>query len=244
MVDKSFAIIFAFLPSILWLLFFLFQDKKPEKKLLIVKTYILGAIIVIPVIALESLFGGALGGYQINSEFVLIFLLMAFIVAPLEEYFKYLSAKLSSFGRYFFDEPTDAVVYLITAALGFAGIENVFYVISLQNNYEFFSVVIMRGLLPVLLHALSSGFLGYFLALSFYNIKKEGYYKKLGFLAAITFHTIFNMLVYASETQKISLILIILMLILFFFAWILINRIKYLEKLKTICKIDIGMVKK
>src|SRR3989344_221087 len=84
-------------PALLWLWFWLSEDKKhPEPKLLILFAFISAILAVI-------------------------------LWAALEELFKLTAAYFSVLTKKDVDEPTDFVIYLITAALGFAAMANSFF---------------------------------------------------------------------------------------------------------------------
>ena len=96
-------------------------DKEPLG--VMVKIFILGCISVIPTIIVESF----LSGCNIIGGFVSV-LFTAFIVAGfVEEYFKYLVVRFKVLNSPEFDEPVDAMIYMIIAGLGFAALENILY---------------------------------------------------------------------------------------------------------------------
>ena len=95
-----------------------------------------------------------------------------------------------------FDKPVDAMIYLITGALGFAAVENI--LVIYRNIPDGVSLTIrilaLRTIGATLLHALSSAIVGYFLALAWFH---EPHRRKLlwfGIGAATLFHFSFNIL--------------------------------------------------
>jgi RsiW-degrading membrane proteinase PrsW (M82 family) len=86
----------------------------------------------------------------------------------------------------YFDEPIDAMVYMITAAMGFAALENAVFLIAPVG--EPFEMMIFRFVGATLLHALASGLLGY------YWIKGKVF---LGLTVATVLHLFFNILIIA-----------------------------------------------
>jgi RsiW-degrading membrane proteinase PrsW (M82 family) len=103
------------------------RDKNPEPRELLINTFLLGALICLPVVPvammLESL-GQGMTGDVWSTAFV-----KAFLGAAIpEELFKFLVLRLYVWRKSHFDEPLDGVVYGATASLGFATLENILYV--------------------------------------------------------------------------------------------------------------------
>jgi RsiW-degrading membrane proteinase PrsW (M82 family) len=61
-----------------------------------------------------------------------------------------------------FDEPLDGVVYGVAVSLGFATLENIFYIAHAQVGYGGFKLVWQRALFSVPAHALFGGAMGYY----------------------------------------------------------------------------------
>jgi|SRR3989338_8948693 len=175
------------LPSLFWLWFWLREDKKnPEPKGLLTIVFIMGMIAVICVLPIQKFIQA-----QISShEWQLI------LWASAEEIIKYLAVLLILFKTTYTDEPIDWPIYLITAALGFAALENALFLIkplSMGENTVGLLTGQLRFLGSTLLHAVSSGILGIAMGLSLYM---EGFKKKwyhiVGLIFAIALHSAFN----------------------------------------------------
>lgn len=182
----------AFVPSIIWLVFFAFQKKHREKFRNLMEIFAWGILIAIPVALVEGMADFTLSEYYAASA--ALFAAFSFIgVAFVEEFGKYAVVRFKAMKRYFFDEPQDAVIYMVAAALGFAGIENMFYAHRFAENFpELFSTIAFRGISATFLHVAASGTVGYFIALSMEH-KKEG--KKFlftGLALATLLHGIYN----------------------------------------------------
>ncbi|HEY5383095.1 MAG TPA: PrsW family glutamic-type intramembrane protease, partial [Candidatus Paceibacterota bacterium] len=100
-----------------------------------------------------------------------------------------------SLRSYVFDEPLDAVIYMVTAALGFAAVENALFLFGSLQQGALHGVVTgdLRFIGATLLHTLSSSLIGISLALSFY--KSSGLrrlYALGGVILATALHTLFN----------------------------------------------------
>ena len=94
------------------------------------------------------------------------------------------------------DEPIDWPIYLITAALGFAALENALFLLkplSLGDNAVSLLTGQLRFLGSTLLHTVASGMLGIALGIS---LKMDGFKKKYylisGLVLAIALHSAFN----------------------------------------------------
>ncbi|MGH9800771.1 MAG: PrsW family glutamic-type intramembrane protease, partial [Blastocatellia bacterium] len=94
-------------------------------------TFLFGALVTIPALALNQIGKLTLSGLLGESEISRL-LLFVLIVGPVEEGLKLIAVYFYAYRRPEFDESLDGVVYGASAALGFAAIENVFYLA--QNN--------------------------------------------------------------------------------------------------------------
>ena len=201
----------ALFPTIIWLLFFLHEDKKPEPPRLILKTFIFGALTSIPVLFFQTI-SETLFSSQISS-----FFLMAIILATIEEVFKFFGAYFAIHKAPEFEEPVDAMIYMVVAGLGFATIENFFVIASVMFQYKFIfaftavgAALILRFIGATLLHTLASAIIGYFWAKGLVrgNVKKFVF---LGLVIGTFVHAIFNLLVY--QFQEINFLIPTLFLI-------------------------------
>jgi len=203
--------VLALLPAIVWLLFFLHEDKKPAPPRLILKTFIFGALVSIPVLALQMI------SEKLFSPYVSSFFLMAIILAVFEELFKFFGAYFAVHNAPEFDEPVDAMVYMVVAGLGFATIENFFVIASVVLQYKSFSTLtavgsalILRFIGATLLHTLASAIIGYFWAKGL--VRGTSYrFIFLGIVVGTIIHGVFNLLVY--KFQEINFLIPTLFLI-------------------------------
>jgi protease PrsW len=183
-------VLYSFLPSIIWILAVRFIDRKnPEPHKELIKAFLGGCIIVLPVFILVQ---GA--KYFLDQsglpDFLYILLLSFMIDGFIEELGKFFILKDFVYHKSFFDEPLDGLVYGVTVAMGFAFVENIFYLAF--NRPE---LIIMRFTTPTLMHALATGIVGYHLALAkFKNVSKskKRWYIFLGLVLATLLHGLFN----------------------------------------------------
>ncbi len=186
-------IFFGILPSILWLLFYLRKDTRPEPKDMILKVFFFGALATLPAIFLETIFFE--GIKLLNLPSLTAFCLNIFLgVALIEECLKFSVIKLKVLNNPEFDEPIDAMIYMIIAALGFAAGENLLILFPLQNPFlgELFEISFLRFLGATFLHALCSATLGYYIGLSFFRKEKRKELILIGLTTAVLLHGFYN----------------------------------------------------
>ena len=138
-----------------------------------------------------------------------------FGIALIEEYAKYLVIKFLILRRVDFDEPVDAMIYLITAALGFAAVENALFLVPLFKENLFFGLEITtnRFLGANLLHALSSGIVGFFVARMWFSPHRR-HFIAAGVIIASMLHAGFNYLILLREAVAESTFYIFLLLVM------------------------------
>ena len=191
-------LLFGVLPSLIWLAFYLRKDAHPESNRMILKIFFYGMLIALPAIFLE------LGILSILKDFNIPFIVYIFLgIALTEESLKYLVIHEKVLSNPEFDEPVDAILYMIIAALGFAAAENILILSGLGNSpllEEIFAISALRFVGATFLHALVSGIVGYFLALSFFDPEGQVYGAKnkkrlvfWGLLIAIFLHGLYNL---------------------------------------------------
>ncbi|MBI2639744.1 MAG: PrsW family intramembrane metalloprotease [Candidatus Sungbacteria bacterium] len=219
-------VLLSFLPPVLWLLFYLREDRKhPEPKQLLFAAFLGGVAAALVSIIVEFVLIGdirkASGGIltdSLPSIFGSIFAIFL-VIAVVEEYAKYAAIKILIIGRKEFDEPIDAMIYMMTSALGFAAIENALFSIPVFGA-DFSSGVALtanRFIGANLLHALSSGVVGYFLAHSFFAPHRK-HFVALGVGIAAILHTFFNYFIIIRETTPQALNMLIFLLFVMAFA--------------------------
>lgn len=233
----TYALLGGVLPALLWMWFWMHENyKHDEPKWIIALTFICGMCAVFLVYPIQKLFpdvdfgssepGGAIGGlaglFTISG--------WAFV----EELFKYGAAFFCALHvKNVFNEPIDAFIYLMTAALGFTALENTFYLLApLLQGDTVGSIMTgnLRFMGASLLHVVASGSLAICLGFSFYKSK---FVKFLYFLVGITIatiiHTLFNYFIIITTEGSTFLI--------FSFVWLTtIILIITLDRVKTIKK--------
>ncbi|MEK7603763.1 MAG: PrsW family glutamic-type intramembrane protease [Patescibacteria group bacterium] len=219
-----------FAPSLLWLTFYLRRDCHPEPKYLLIKAFLMGIVISPLAILLQLGFSElrAIFNFEFLYQGTTAFFLWSSLV---EEFLKFLAVYLVVVRSPEFDEPVDGMIYMITAALGFAAIENVLVMFNLIPNgaETALNTLALRFVGATLLHALASGFMGYFLAMSWFFHEHKKKLVLFGLAMATLFHGVFNMLiVFAQESANPVIGLVyttFLLIILAFLVSILFDKI-------------------
>lgn len=152
----------ALLPAIILFVYICKQDPQPEPTRWLLKATLYGVGICFPVSLLELTIENVFGlGEPIT---IVGTTLQAFFVAALpEESFKLLALWLILRKNPYFDEHFDGIVYAVCVGLGFAAIENVFYVVGEEENW--LGVAFTRALLAVPGHYAFAVLMGYYYSL-------------------------------------------------------------------------------
>ena len=239
------AIVGGLLPALVWLFFWLNEDrKKPEPKGNLLQAFLVGAIAVIIAFFLEQPFLALLGplsGTAIPIEFSLatIFLIISqskLIIAwsAIEEGVKYLGARITVLERPEFDEPVDAMIYLITVALGFAAMENALFLFDIlskgQDHIYFILTGHLRFLGATVVHTVSSATIGAAIALSFYKPQwQKAVIMMIGLFTAILLHALFTFFIINNNGEATAQVLLALWLAAIFIIF-LFERVKIITK--------------
>jgi RsiW-degrading membrane proteinase PrsW (M82 family) len=210
----GYVLILAFAPAVFWLWYFYLKDRyAPEPRSWILRVFVLGMLSTVPIAFIEALFGAAL-----PSEFF-----TAVVVAPIvEECGKFLVVFWFVYRRPVFDEPIDGIVYAVTAALGFAALENFVYLFAAYSETLALplELSLLRAVLSVPGHALMSSMWGYSLGQTL--VTPHPLARRLilnGLLLSIFLHSAFNLLVGAGAVGATILILVLVPAM-----WILASR--------------------
>ena len=220
----------AFLPPLVWLLFYLHEDLHPEPKHILFATFLAGIFaafvaVLVEVILFAEPIPNFLDGwhfpggffYRILPSLVAPFSLTFFLgIAFVEEYAKYLAVRVVALDRPSFDEPVDAMIYMVTAGLGFAAIENVMFLVPVfeQNFSGGIGLTASRFLGANLLHGLSSAIVGYAIARHAFSPHRR-HAIAVGIVLATVLHTIFNRLIIEkNEVSNDPLLFVVFLLVL------------------------------
>ena len=212
------------LPSILIILFFINSDKFKEPTKEIIKIFFLGILITIPAYILNTYISDFLYKNTEVSEGLISSFLTA---APVEEGLKLSVLYYFVYKMKEFNEPLDGIVYGVTVSLGFATLENIYYVYLLADYFETTSMnlAIIRSFSAVPAHAVFGIFMGYFFMK--YSFIKKGDNLFFAYVVPFVLHGCYNL--FLNSNFYVALILIMIAWIV---ALILFSRLKKTQKRK------------
>ena len=195
-----YALIGGLLPALIWFWFWMHEEHEHhESKGTITLVFVLGMLGVIVAFIVQKLF---IFGYDLNYKDAH----SLFIFSMIEEIIKFLCAYVIAFRTKVYDEPIDAFVYLMSAALGFAALESTLFLINPLLQGDTLTSIVSGGqrfMGAGLLHVVASGCLSVFLAYAYF---KPRWIKEtvtvIGLLCAGLLHWLFNFLIIHSEEQS------------------------------------------
>jgi RsiW-degrading membrane proteinase PrsW (M82 family) len=210
------AFVSGLIPALLWLTFWLLEDRvHPEPKQYIFFCFLAGMAVVIPfelygstygiVLPLEKLAVTYLAPFDLknialNIPFIGYYSLQhpitIFAWATIEEVAKFAAAYFVALRARVFDEPLDAVIYMVTVALGFSAAENMLFLMNPISHGLIFQAVVtgdLRFIGATLLHTLASATIGLSLAYAYYKSAANRILAAfVGLILAVALHTLFN----------------------------------------------------
>jgi protease PrsW len=183
-----YALLAGLLPSLLWLWFWIREDNvHPEPRSVIAASFVAGAIAVILAIVLERAVQTVIG--DVTTRYI--------AWAAIEELVKFGAVILIAFHANILDEPIDAMIYCITVALGFAALENAFFILSPLSAGQLSTSIVtgnLRFIGASLVHVVSSAMIGFMVGLTFYRgLLSKTTAIVLGIILAVTLHSAFNL---------------------------------------------------
>jgi len=185
--NLAIALISGIIPSLIWLWFWLKEDRKRDEPAgLLTLCFIAGMVAIFFVLPIQKLIQNNI--VSNNTEIILW--------AATEQIIKYIAVMVILYKTIEINEPIDWAIYCMTTALGFAALENTLFLlkpISLDQATVGLITGHLRFLGATLLHTISSGIVGIAMGLSYFmgNAKKK-LYIIFGLFIAITLHSVFN----------------------------------------------------
>lgn len=189
-------LILAIAPALFLLIIFYRLDfRNPEPIGLLIKLYLFGMVSVIPILVVEMILSFLNIFQYFDTDLTNLY--TAFAVAGFtEEIFKWIFVFIIAFRNKAFDEPLDGIIYCVFVSLGFATIENIFYVFD--GSY---SVGMIRAILSVPAHMLFAVSMGYYLSLSkFAQDGKNTVFFLKSLLVPILLHGVYDFILMSRYT--------------------------------------------
>lgn len=162
------ATLLAILPAIGWMVFYYRKDyRDPEPMSAIFQTFLAGCVVAIPFLVMKIILSRIPG---LGLAFTGITAVLLF--AALEEMAKLVaSIFVVTRHRLDFNQVIDGVVYAVTAAIGFAFVENLYYFIQFLNSgsEDLLTVFVFRSFGTMVAHTLFSGIAGLIWAYAYFS---------------------------------------------------------------------------
>lgn len=221
-------------PVILIGLYIYKKDKTKEPKSLLLGLFMSGFLAAILVIIIDIVISFINPDFykvisDSNVSFYKLFSTIFFEIAFIEEFAKWLMIRFLGYNNKEFDELYDIIVYSVFVALGFAMVENMFYVLP-----GGLSLGLFRAFFSVPGHACFGIFMGVFLGLAKVYDKRDKYLSNLYMIFAILvptiLHTFYNFCLINGEIWFLFVFLIFI-IILYITAIIYSDKISKDDKL-------------
>ncbi len=191
-------LILAIAPGIAISLYIIFKDeynREPRKHLII--SFLLGILAIIPALIIESIFSLA-EQFTFFSSIQGIGIKAFFFVAMVEEVCKFIMLRYYAYRKLEFDEPFDGIVYAVMVGMGFATLENVFYV----SQYGMVTGI-FRMFLAIPAHATFAILMGYFMGKAKFSVEREKTLMWTGLFWAILFHGSYDFFLFLQENKMV-----------------------------------------
>jgi len=195
-------IILGLLPSFIWLLFYLRRDQHPESNKMVLTVFLWGMLIAPIALILELIISAPFSDSlqkdpdMFNQPLLIAIFLTAITPALVEEFLKYQVVGQKVLKSSHFDEPLDVMLYMVIAGLGFAAVENLSQAIALfsdgKSSINILGVLLGRFAGATLLHTLSCGIFGFFIAYALKIGRSKRLWYSLGFVIACLIHFCYN----------------------------------------------------
>jgi RsiW-degrading membrane proteinase PrsW (M82 family) len=194
-----------------------FRDKyEKEPVYLLLLSLLAGALITVPIAIVESL----LSGLSVNFEGLLKPAWHAFAVAGFtEEFFKYLAMYILIWRSREFNEKFDGIVYAVFISLGFAGVENVMYVVESGETTG-----LIRAFTAVPAHTIFGITMGFYFGYAKFSLKNQTAWKIKALIYPVFLHGVYDFILMSGINW----------LVIFFIVFIIYLYIKGLKKIKSL----------
>jgi RsiW-degrading membrane proteinase PrsW (M82 family) len=168
------ALVLPIVPGLVWMwLVYRTDIYEPEPPVKVLSTFILGVCAIVPAFGLERLAGlgypfleaiersSMASAADLNDAWPVL-LGCFLVIGPVEELVKFAAVRLWIYRDPEFDEPLDGIIYASAAALGFASLENVFYVIDFSRGLDIrWAALGLRSFLALPGHVIFGAVWGY-----------------------------------------------------------------------------------
>ena len=182
-------LLISFASGLFWLWFFVRLDRiRPSSRRWIALSFIFGMLFTIPAVVVEALLLQD-DPFEPGATLASVSVAMLFVVGPVEEASKFLAIRLAVYRSLYFEEPMHGLVYGAAASLGFASLENLFYVLTFGPE-----VMILRAPFSTLAHLVFGSLWGYGLGMR--RAGHGAWIVWVGLVGAAVFHATSNILLF------------------------------------------------
>lgn len=172
-------------PGLALLSYIYLKDRYQAEPLhLVGRLFLFGLLLVFPVMLFQRGTAMLLGDDPVAFAFL--------TTAAVEETAKWLIILITVFRHAEFDEPYDGIVYATAVSLGFATMENLFYVLS--EPYSL-STILLRAILPVSGHALFGIIMGYYFGRAKFFKYDKARYLAYALIFPVFWHGLFDFVI-------------------------------------------------
>lgn len=175
-------------PGLALLSYFYLKDEYDAEPISVVlRTFIYGALLVFPIMFIQHVLGVE---DVIHSNWTDAFISSSM----LEEFFKWFILFYAVYQHVAFDEPFDGIVYGASVSLGFATLENIFYLVG--NGVEH---ALSRALLPVSSHALFGVIMGFYIGKAKFTANSKYKWIVLSLIVPFGLHGFYDYILISQE---------------------------------------------
>lgn len=205
-----------------WLLWTIYRkdSEQPEPTKWLVKAFVYGVLSVFLSFVI-SIPTSMILGWDIDKQTYSSFLEAitdSFLFAAIpEELAKLFMLWLLLRKNPFFDEHFDGIVYAVCIGLGFAALENIFYLFSGIEDWSWIGIGIVRALISVPAHYFFAILMGYYYSIYHFGIDRSIKAKAMILAAPVVAHGIFDAILFSMQIDE-SLSGIIMILFIVFFT--------------------------
>lgn len=116
----------------------------------------------------------------------------------------------------FFDEYFDGIIYAVCVGLGFAALENVFYLLTGIEDWSWISIGVIRAFISVPAHYFFAILMGYYYSIYHFGIDRSMKTKVMILAAPIIAHGVFDSILFCMQINEAMSGLLVILLVVFF----------------------------
>lgn len=190
----------AITPVIIVIIYIYIKDKyEKESKRLLFYNFLLGAVVSIVITTVLYYFFDRFvslpDDYSVWQQFVKAF----FVVGLTEEFSKYVIVRYYAQPKDDFNEPFDGIIYAVMVSMGFAAVENFFYVF--EGGLE---VALLRAFTAIPAHASFAILMGYYMGKAKFSNNRMKW-NLVGLFSAALFHGAYDFFLFINFIPGISI---------------------------------------